>query len=108
MKKHPSFPIRFSLLPAIIFLLAGPAILEADVTHTVKPGESLYAIGKKYQVNTEEILAANQLSGETIRAGQKLVVPGIEAKGENSGDKKWLPYPRGSRGGLPMSPRCTK
>ena len=88
MKRHPSFPNRFSLLPAIIFFLAGPAVLEADVTYTVKPGESLYAIGKKYQVNTEEILAANQLSGETIRAGQKLVVPGIGAKKENSGAKK--------------------
>jgi len=88
VKRHPSFPIRFFLLPAIIFFLAGPAVLEADLTHTVKPGESLNAISKKYHVNTEEILAANQLSGETIRAGQKLVVPGIQAKGENSGGKK--------------------
>ena len=98
MKKHPSFPIRFSLLPSIIFLLAGPAILQADVTHTVKPGESLYAIGKKYQVNTEEILAANQLSSETIRVGQKLVVPGVEAKRGNSVTKNVSPSEREAAG----------
>ena len=88
MKNHSPFLIRFSLLPAIFFLLAGPAVLEANVIHTVKPGESLYAIGKKYRVNTEEILTANQLDSEIIRVGQKLVVPGGEAKKENSAAKK--------------------
>ena len=88
MKNHSPFLIRFSLLPAIFFLLTGPAVLEARVTHTVKPGESLYAIGKKYRVNTEEILTANQLDSEIIRVGQKLVVPGGEVKKENSAAKK--------------------
>jgi cell wall-associated NlpC family hydrolase len=107
VKKHPSFPIRFSLLPAIIFLLAGPAILQADVTHTVKPGESLYAIGKKYQVNTEEILAANQLSGETIRVGQKLVVPGVEAKRGNSVTKN-VSQSEGEAAGASKVPKMHK
>ena len=107
MKKHPSFPIRFSLLPSIIFLLAGPAILQADVTHTVKPGESLYAIGKKYQVNTEEILAANQLSSETIRVGQKLVVPGFEAKRGNSVTKNVSPS-EGEAAGASKVPKMHK
>jgi peptidoglycan DL-endopeptidase LytE len=78
VKKHPSFLIRFSLIPVILFLLASPAVLKADVTHTVKPGESLYGIGKKYRVNKEKILTANQLSGEAIRVGQKLIVPGAQ------------------------------
>lgn len=107
MKKHSSFPIRFSLLPAIIFFLAGPAILQADVTHTVKPGESLYAIGKKYQVNTEEILAANQLSSETIRVGQKLVVPGVEAKRGNSVTKNVSPS-EGEAAGASKVPKMHK
>ena len=59
MKKQPSFLIRLSLLPAIIFSLASPAVLQADVIHTVKTGESLSTIGKKYHVNTEEILMCN-------------------------------------------------
>jgi cell wall-associated NlpC family hydrolase len=107
VKKHSSFPIRFSLLPAIIFFLAGPAILQADVTHTVKPGESLYAIGKKYQVNTEEILAANQLSSETIRVGQKLVVPGVEAKRGNSVTKNVSPS-EGEAAGASKVPKMHK
>lgn len=107
MKKYPSFPIRFSLLPAIIFFLAGPAVLDADVTHTVKPGESLYAIGKKYQVNTEEILAANQLSSETIRVGQKLVVPGVEAKRGNSVTKNVSPS-EGEAAGASKVPKMHK
>ena len=107
MKKHSSFPIRFSLLPGIIFFLAGPAILQADVTHIVKPGESLYAIGKKYQVNTEEILAANQLSSETIRVGQKLVVPGVEAKRGNSVTKN-VSQSEGEAAGASKVPKMHK
>ena len=84
MKSPPSFLIRFSLLSGIFFFLASPTILHADVTHTVKLGESLYAIGKKYHVNPEEILTANHLGSETIRVGQKLVIPGVEAKRERS------------------------
>ena len=87
MKKHPSFLIRLSLLPAIIFSLASPAVLQADVIHTVKTGESLSTIGEKYQVNTEEILMSNQLSSETIRVGQKLLIPGDGAKREDSAGK---------------------
>ena len=74
MKFRPSFLFRFSLLPALILFLSGPGVLRADVIHTVKPGESLYTIGKKYHVAVEEIVTANQLSGETIRAGQNLVM----------------------------------
>ncbi len=98
MNKHPAFLIGFSILPAVIFFLAGPAVLQADVTHTVKPGESLYAIGKKYQATPEQILAANQLSSGTIRAGQKLVIPGGEGKGESSGPKKTSPSAGGAAG----------
>jgi cell wall-associated NlpC family hydrolase len=90
MKFRPSFLFRFSLLPALILFLSGPGVLRADVIHTVKPGESLYTIGKKYHVAVEEILAANQLSGETIRAGQDLVIPGIKGK-ESPAAKKASP-----------------
>jgi peptidoglycan DL-endopeptidase LytE len=90
MKSRPSFLFRFSLLPALILFLSGPGVLRADVIHTVKPGESLYAIGNKYRVATEEILAANQLSGETIRAGQNLIIPGIKGK-ESPAAKKASP-----------------
>jgi len=101
MKRHPSFLFRRFLLPAAIFFLIGTPPLRADVNHTVKPGESLHVIGKRYHVNPGKIAAANQLSGETIRVGQKLTIPESEAKrgvpmaktvsqkaGENAGSPK--------------------
>ena len=78
MKFRLSFPVRCSLLSIAIFFLTGPGMTKADVTHTVKGGESLYAIGKKYRVAAEEILKANQLNGAKIRPGQHLVIPGIQ------------------------------
>jgi peptidoglycan endopeptidase LytE len=90
MKFHASFLFRFSILSAFILFLPGPAFLRADVIHNVKTGESLYTIGKKYRVAVEEILTANQLSGETIRAGQNLVIPGIKGK-ESPAAKKASP-----------------
>jgi cell wall-associated NlpC family hydrolase len=94
MKKHLSFLFRFSSLSVAIvglLLLAGPPVLLAETTHTVKPGESLYSIGKKYHVSTEEILTANPLSGETIQAGQKLVIPGGQSRKESPRVKKTSP-----------------
>jgi peptidoglycan DL-endopeptidase LytE len=80
MKFRFSFPVRWFLLAVVIFFLTGPGSLFADVTHTVKPGESLYALGKKYRVAAEEIAKANQLSGERIRPGQKLNIPGAKSR----------------------------
>jgi cell wall-associated NlpC family hydrolase len=90
MKSRPSFLFRFSILSAFILFMPGPAFLRADVIHNVKTGECLYTIGKKYRVAVEEILMANQLSGETIRAGQDLVIPGIKGK-ESPAAKKASP-----------------
>lgn len=46
------------------------------VTHTVKPGEKLAAIAKKYGVTVGEIATANNISDPgKIRAGQQLVIP---------------------------------
>lgn len=106
MKFRPSFLFRFSLLPALILFLSGPGVLRADVIHTVKPGESLYTIGKKYHVAVEEILTANQLSGETIRAGQNLVIPGIKGK-ESPAEKKASP-PGGETAGASKSAQAHK
>jgi LysM repeat protein len=48
-------------------------------THIVQPGESLGLIARKFNVTVGEIAAANNLTGPTIRAGQKLVIPGARA-----------------------------
>lgn len=44
------------------------------VYHTVKKGENLYRIAKKYNVSVEEIKRLNNLSSNNLKLGQKLVV----------------------------------
>ncbi len=44
--------------------------------HTVKKGETVSSISKRYGVTPESLRSANRLSGNTIRVGQRLRVPG--------------------------------
>lgn len=108
MRKKPSFPFPFPLFFPVLFLifLAGPSVLRAEVVHTVKPGESLYAIGKKYQVAPQGIIETNQLNGEKIRAGQKLVIPGAKSR-ENPAAKS-VSAAEGETPGSPKTPAIHK
>ncbi|MHB1421372.1 MAG: cell wall hydrolase [Bacillota bacterium] len=63
-----------------IFILSMATVAFAAVTHTVKPGESLYLIGLKTGVSSQEIIKANGLKSVTIHPGQKLVIPSKTAK----------------------------
>jgi LysM repeat protein len=52
---------------------------EAAV-HTVKAGETLFAIAQLYNVTTAEIVAANQIANPNqLQAGQRLTIPGVTA-----------------------------
>ena len=42
--------------------------------HTVKEGETLYAIARAYGVGVDELRKRNQLDGEGIRFGQRLII----------------------------------
>ncbi len=49
----------------------------ATVEHTLKSGETLGALARRYGVSTEQIMAANNIGDpRRIRAGQKLIIPG--------------------------------
>lgn len=48
----------------------------ASVRHQVQPGEVLGTIARDYRVRIDEILAHNGLSGDLIRVGQWLEIPG--------------------------------
>jgi len=67
---------------AIIFLFAINAYPQATKsTHTVKPGETLYAISKMYGVSLDEIRQANPGIKEAVNAGMELFIP---TKGNSS------------------------
>ncbi|HZP59620.1 MAG TPA: LysM peptidoglycan-binding domain-containing protein [Opitutaceae bacterium] len=64
------------------------------VTHTVKPGEKLAAIAKKYGVTVGELATANNISDPgKIRAGQQLVIPTSSAGSKTAAKPAAAPAP---------------
>ena len=54
---------------------AAPAPAKGTAVHEVRPGETLYAIARKYNMTIADIARLNKLGGNmTIHPGQKLVV----------------------------------
>src|SRR5690606_27719836 len=46
-------------------------------THTIASGESLYTIARRYEVTTQSLVQANNLSSpDKIVVGQKVIIPG--------------------------------
>ncbi len=55
----------------------------ASGTYTVKKGDSLWSIAKKYNITVEELKAANNLTSNLLNVGQTLKIPIIEQVPEN-------------------------
>lgn len=52
---------------------------ENPLIHTVKKGETLYKIAKKYGISVEELKRINHLTDNNLKIGQKLIIkPGKE------------------------------
>lgn len=49
-----------------------------DNIYTVKKGDSLWSIAKKYNISVEELKAANNLTSNLLNLGQKLNIPVIQ------------------------------
>jgi len=58
---------------------ATPIQPTGTVEHTVVSGETLLSIALDYNVTVEEIRGANNLTGELIRVGDKLLIPNQQA-----------------------------
>lgn len=69
---------RIIILSLILTLLLIPvAVAKADGdTHVVQPGETLFRIALNHGVSVDALRAANGIVGNTIYAGQTLVIPG--------------------------------
>jgi LysM repeat protein len=51
-----------------------------SAVHTVKRGETLFAIAQIYNMTTAEIVAANRIANPNqLQAGQELIIPGVTA-----------------------------
>lgn len=85
----PSRPFRalaFALGLAAAALVAVPA--QAESTHVVGRGQTLFWIAKRYRTTPEAIRAANGLrEGQLIHPGLSLIIPGQGKGGKESGAK---------------------
>lgn len=54
------------------------------IYYTVRPGDSISTIAAKRNLTVEEVMDANNLRSDFIKAGQELVLPIVNTKSENS------------------------
>ncbi|MFC4873773.1 LysM peptidoglycan-binding domain-containing protein [Negadavirga shengliensis] len=62
------------------------AIPAGAMLHQVSPGETLFAIAKKYNVSVQDVMDWNKLQGTDLSVGQSVLIHGI-AEEPVSGDK---------------------
>ena len=80
MKKFKRFMQVFLctvLMGSLVFFGNGKAFAE-DQSITIKKGDTLYSISKKYNISIEDLKEYNQLKSNKIIAGQTLIIPDIE------------------------------
>ncbi|MBQ0003527.1 MAG: M23 family metallopeptidase [Treponema sp.] len=69
----------FKNIILISFSISALSAASADCTHKVQKGETLYSIGKKYQITVSELRAANNLSEkDVLKVGQNLEIPSAD------------------------------
>lgn len=56
---------------------------KTPIYYTVKPGETLYSLSKRFEQSVEDLTKYNQLSSTTLKEGQKLIV-GYAPSGNNT------------------------
>ena len=54
---------------------SGQADARAPQKYTIKPGDTLYALGRKHGCTLEELRAANGMNNDDIKAGKTLLIP---------------------------------
>ena len=68
--------LKLLLISTFLFLL--PVLLYAQQEYIVAKGESLYRIAKNYNISVADLKRLNNLSGNLINTGQKLIVSSTE------------------------------
>ena len=84
----------------LALLVAGAA--SAAERYTVKPGDSLHKIAKKFHVSVDTLKEANRLDGDALRPKQVLVIPGSKSAKKIT-EKSTAKRRRAARTGRSMS-----
>jgi murein DD-endopeptidase MepM/ murein hydrolase activator NlpD len=72
-------PKPLGALPANRTANAAPQTASSSGTYVVKPGDSLWSIANRNGTTVSALQSANNLPGNSIRSGQRLVMPGSSA-----------------------------
>ncbi len=88
-KKYLSIKCFKTLLLGLFFVFAVSTATLAG-NYTVKPGDSLFLIGKKFGVSAQQIQKANGLSSTSIYPGQVLYIPSNQTYTVQKGDTLYL------------------
>ncbi|MDD5217176.1 MAG: N-acetylmuramoyl-L-alanine amidase [Candidatus Omnitrophica bacterium] len=71
-----SVPVTTLVTQTPVYSLPTVPVLRQDVKHIVAPGETLWRIGKMYDVPVDEIMRTNHLKDSaTLSMGQSLLIP---------------------------------
>lgn len=66
---------------AIVEYAGGEYVAPIDSNYyTVKSGDSLWSISRKFGITVDELKSANNLSSNLLNVGQNLIIPGKEAQ----------------------------
>jgi cell wall-associated NlpC family hydrolase len=71
---------RFYILFSFVFLLFFISTADANTLYTVKKGDSLYKISKKFNIQVSAIKEVNNLESVRLKTGMKLVIPDSNKK----------------------------
>jgi len=63
-------------VPRLLPLLLLGALWAGAWSYRVQPGDTLYALARRYRTTVDAIRRANGLGGDLIRVGQVLAIPG--------------------------------
>jgi len=69
---------KICLLTVLFVLFIFVAGSSAKTTYTIKKGDNLYTIAKKYHVRTKELEKTNGVNAKSLKPGTQLIIPGKE------------------------------
>jgi len=73
-----------------LLIFAFPQFVFASKTHITRKSESLHSIARKYHVSVNELKSVNNLTGNKIKKGERLIIPssaGNQEKSAKTSDK---------------------
>lgn len=79
---------KYNLSLCLSALLLSNGLFASAKEHTVKKGESLYQISKKYDIPVDELKKLNNLKSNNLQLGQKLALSKKDKKSSNEDKKK--------------------